>query len=395
MRKADQAVADGVAYYTPAGNSSDNSYEATFANSGHTITYTSNNNFSVTGTLQDFDPGAGVDTTQSLTFQADASFTSGFQWDKPFSSVSAGSGGAIEDYDILLTDNTGTIITNLSASSSTIGGDPVEIFQTANNGANAVQANLSIVRTNQGAEATDNFIKYVLYRSSGVAVNEFDTQSSTAVGHSNSRDAVSVSAAFFGQTTEFDTNPPQLESFSSVGRTDILFDTNAARLATPEQRIKPDLVGVDRFNNTSFGTDVGADADSNPNFFGTSAAAPNVAAVALQLLQLNPNLKPAKINAALAATAIDMDDPCTAGFDIGVDEATGAGLIDAAAALEFIRPPSGAIVGTNAGETLTGTSGGEVIQGLGGDDTLNGGFGSDILNDGDGNDTLIGGTGDR
>ena len=125
---ADQAVANGAAYYTSAGNSSDNSYEATYSNSGQTITYTNNNNVSVTETLHDFDAGFGVDTAQSLTFQAGGSFTLGFQWDNPFSSVSAGSGGAIEDYDILLTDNTGAIIANLSASSSTIGGDPVEIF---------------------------------------------------------------------------------------------------------------------------------------------------------------------------------------------------------------------------------------------------------------------------
>jgi Ca2+-binding RTX toxin-like protein len=390
---ADQAVADGVAYYTSAGNSSDNSYEATFTNSGQTINYTNGNNVSVVGTFHDFDPGAGVDTVQSLTFDAGGSITLGFQWDNLLSSVSAGSCGAIEDYDILLTDNNGAIIANLTASSSTIGGDPVKIFQIQNNGANAIQANLSIVRTNQGAQATDNFIKYVLYRSGGVTVNEFDTQSSTAVGHSNAAAAVSVGAAFFGQTPEFGVNPPVLESFSSVGRTDILFDTNGDRLATPEQRIKPDLVGVDGSNNTFFGNDIGFDADTNPNFFGTSAAAPNVAAVAAQLLQFNPNLTPDQINTALAATAIDMDDPRTAGFDVGVDEATGAGLIDAAAALEFIRPPSGAIIGTNACETLNGTSGDDIIQGLGGDDTLNGLDGADNLQGGDGADRLFGSSG--
>ena len=127
----------------------------------------------------------------------------------------------------------------------------------------------------------------------------------------------SVSAQpFLGKHPKLALALPRLESFSSVGRTDIFFDTNGARLATPEQRVSPDLVGVDGSNNTFFGSDTGADADSNPNFFGTSAAAPNVAAVAAQLLQFNPNLTPAEINAALAATAIDMDDPPTVGFDV-------------------------------------------------------------------------------
>lgn len=57
------------------------------------------------------------------------------------------------------------------------------------------------MRTNQGAEATNNFIKFVLYRSGGVAVNEFDIQSSTAVGHSNAADAISVGAACFWANT--------------------------------------------------------------------------------------------------------------------------------------------------------------------------------------------------
>lgn len=390
---ADQAVANGVAYYTSAGNSSDNSYEATFSSSGQTITYTNQNGVEVTGALHDFDTGAGVDTAQSITFQGGGSFSLGFQWDNPFSSVSAGSSGALEDYDILLTDNNGNIVNNLTSSSSIIGGDPVEIFQISNSGSTAFQLNLSITRTNQGPQTTDNFIKYVLYRSGGVAVNEFDTQSSTAVGHSNSAAAVSVGAAFFGQTPEFGVNPPALESFSSVGRTDILFDTAGNRLATPEQRVKPDLVGVDGSNNTFFGNDSGADADSNPNFFGTSAAAPNVAAVAAQLLQFDPTLTPAQINAALIATAIDMDDPRTAGFDVGVDEATGAGLIQAAAALEFLKQIISNIVGTEGADNLTGTPNDDEINSLGGDDVIDGLAGNDNINAGDGNDSVQGGAG--
>lgn len=392
-QSADQAVASGVAYYTSAGNSSDNSYEATFSNSGQTITYVNGNNVTVTSQFHDFDPGVGIDTTQSLTFQAGGSFTLGLQWDNPFSSVSAGSGGAIEDYDILLTDNAGAIIANLSASSSVIGGDPLEIFQISNNGSTAVQANLSIVRTNQGAQATDNFIKYVLFRSGGVTVNEFDTQSSTVIGHSNADLAVSVGAAFWAQTPEFGVSPPVLEGFSSVGRTDIIFDTNGDRLATPEARVRPNFVAPDGSNNTFFGSDTGADADANPNFFGTSAAAPNAAAVAAQLLQSNPNLTPAEINAALAATAIDMDDPRTAGFDAGVDDATGAGLIQAAAALAFLEQTAGPIIGTNAADTLTGTSSDDVIQGLDGDDIISGLGGNDDLQGGAGADRLDGGTG--
>jgi len=54
---------------------------------------------------------------------------------------------------------------------------------------------------------------------------------------------------------------------------------------------------------------------------------------------------------------------------------------------------SGAIVGTEAGETHTGTAGNDIICGMGGDDTLIGMGGDDILFGGDGDDILEGGEG--
>ena len=82
--------------------------------------------------------------------------------------------------------------------------------------------------------------------------------------------------------------------------------------------------------------------DSFPNFSGTSAAAPHAAAVAAQLLQLNPNATPQQIYDLLADTAIDITsvfnaadpgNPITrTGLGVGFDDYSGAGLIDASAA---------------------------------------------------------------
>jgi len=55
---------------------------------------------------------------------------------------------------------------------------------------------------------------------------------------------------------------------------------------------------------------------------------------------LVPSLTPDATYAALKATALDMDDPSTGGFDPGFDFGTGFGLIQADAALgEVALPP--------------------------------------------------------
>ena len=77
-------------------------------------------------------------------------------------------------------------------------------------------------------------------------------------------------------------------------------------------------------------------------FSGTSASAPQIAAICALLLQKNPALKPAEVKALLVRTAIDVregnanpaSDPAGVGIKAGpgIDGATGAGLVDAFAA---------------------------------------------------------------
>lgn len=64
-------------------------------------------------------------------------------------------------------------------------------------------------------------------------------------------------------------------------------------------------------------------------FFGTSAAAPHIAAVAALLLQANLELSPAQIKATLQGTAVDLGVP-------GPDNIFGAGRVDALAATQRV-----------------------------------------------------------
>ncbi|HSH12524.1 MAG TPA: PKD domain-containing protein, partial [Desulfurivibrionaceae bacterium] len=246
------------------------------------------------------------------------------QWDTPF-------GRAANDVDIYLVDDD-MVIWAESISDNIAGGDPVEVLHFTNNlggifGSKTTQFHLIIAHF-AGPEA--GLMKYVLFKSSGVTVQEYHTASATLYGHANAVGAEAVGAAFYLQTPAYGQSPPLLEYFSSAGGTPILFD--AAGGATYDLRQKPEIVGPDGVNTTFFYADTNRDPDAWPNFFGTSAAAPHAAAVAALLRSYNPALLPTEIYAALETSAIDMNAP-------GFDHDSGHGFIQADQALAGLGEP--------------------------------------------------------
>lgn len=123
--------------------------------------------------------------------------------------------------------------------------------------------------------------------------------------------------------------PGALESFSSFGplRHDWAplssepAGTPAAPLASPWIRSGPDAVSIDGVITTFFGDD--------DRFFGTSAAAPTAAAVAALLLAASPGTSPEDVYQALR----DSGSPITGLAGVADENAIGAGLIEASAAL--------------------------------------------------------------
>jgi len=218
------------------------------------------------------------------------------------------------------------------ATGNNIGGDAVEVVQFTNSSGSAKTYNLMILLA---GGATPTRFNYVY--SGNLTINEFSQpQAASLYGHANAAGAAAVAAAPYYQTPPFGFDPATVEYYSSAGGTPILFNSSGGAI-TAMTRQQPKLTAPDGGNTTFFGQDSGIDADTFPNFFGTSAAAPHAAAVAALLRQAKPAITPAQVLAAMENSALDMDEPATGGFDTGLDLRTGYGLVSADAAVRQVR----------------------------------------------------------
>ena len=127
------------------------------------------------------------------------------------------------------------------------------------------------------------------------------TGAGTSYGHANSRGAISIGAAPWINTPGFGISPAIIESFSSAGGVPIIFDENGMPLDKIEVRQNPAVVGPDGTCTTFFGPQLGPPFCAH-SFFGTSASAPNVAAVAALMLDVNPTLDADEIRDCLECT---------------------------------------------------------------------------------------------
>ncbi len=333
----DQVAAQGIPYFSSAGNGARDSYEASFQNSG--VVGAAGTDIAGEQLLNFDTSGATVATVLPITIPADASILVYLQWDEAYAST--GGAGALNALDICLTDRPSGPITQANiifcTGASAIGDDPFLIFGGGLGNTTDFQGGLVIGLAGGVAPGR------VKLRYDSLSLDQFATNSGTVQGHPAAAGAAAVGASSFraNQFCRPDLfNNFQLESFSSSGGTAILFDAIGQRLATPVVRQKPDFVAPDGGATTFFIQQIGLRTSTIPacnnaadayNFFGTSAAAPHAAGVAALLRQAQPTLPPRVIFNALASTAIDMTAP-------GVDFDSGAGFIQADAALNAILP---------------------------------------------------------
>eukprot|EP00899_Mesostigma_viride_P018274 jgi/Mesvir1/26448/Mv16127-RA.2 len=315
----------GVHYFSSAGNYKANAYESAFVNSGEL-------DVSDFGTLlHDFDSSNDTVQTNLIitgTFRVPRCIS--LQWDQPWATQGPwaeqeGSGvtGAESDLDLFVYSSSGELLSY--SVNANVDGDPFEIV--------CVQTTDNLVKVQVGwyEGPPPRNIKLLAFTSRITMDPTFATNSSTVVGHAAALLAVSVGAADYRATPVFNSSLPTaiLEIFSSKGGTRIYFDEEGNYLPGGVVRQTPSLVGPDRGDTSFFplaSPDYDDDGNGFPNFGGTSASAPHVAALAALYLSLvKPYMalpSPVAMRTLMQVTADDMDIP-------GVDDWTGYGFVNA------------------------------------------------------------------
>jgi hypothetical protein len=281
-RAVSKVVSQGAAYFSSAGNNGLEAYESFYAavplDEAKKLVTAGKENLDLDTLALEGVPVKSFHNFKNLDGSTTISqkFTSvfgidvlTFQWDEPFDMDKVKT-----DYNLYVFDAQGhyldpndpTTPVFFTQDDNTQTDEPAEIVFFLAPG----DYQIVIGKVNDG---TARRIKYIDLN----ALGESPRQNAPSIfGHPAAKGAIAVGAMFYGIT-----NFP--EDFSSPGPVTILFDADGRRLRQPEIRSVPQITGVDGVDTTFFGFDL--EGNGFPNFFGTSAAAPNVAAVAALVLQ--------------------------------------------------------------------------------------------------------------
>jgi hypothetical protein len=300
----------------------------------------------------DFDGSPRVDTRMRFTSQTGGLVV--FQWDNPYNGLV---GNATADLDIYFYDaaRPNRIIAQGTTNNLKTGTPIEEIILPPG------QYDV-MIRVSDRTPGASLPTRFKFAGDFGLDLMEYnDGVRSATWGHNAGPNTISVGAVpFFNAPPYADDNETiNNEAFSSQGPVIHIFDADGNRFAHEHTLNKPDISGIDGINTSFFigapttplpiQGDVVDDPDSLPNFFGTSAAAPNVAAAIALLKQAAPSATQEQILNALKATARPVNNAPRGTYD----PQGGFGLIDAFAAVrQFVTDPIVKLVPTPSTSTF-------------------------------------------
>jgi len=313
-------VSQGVDYFTAAGNNANNYYENSWT--GMTTRLPG-----VKGSVTAFNFGKAAGGTSSpyetVTIAPGGTVNLVLQWDQPFASI--GSGHSPDNSLSFYMYSNGKLFE--SSTSDPEGLDnPVRSLSATNTGSTSITVQIAVVDASGPAPGLFKIIDFDDGYGGSFDDPNAGIGTGTVTGHAMVPVANTVGAVDYTNTPAFGVSPPVLESFSSVGGGEFLFDSSGNRLASPETTGTVDFTAPDGSATSVF----------DP-FYGTSAAAPDAAGVAALMLQADPTLTPAQVTSDIDSTALAMN---------GSTAADGAGFIQALPAVELAEQTSCYAAGT-------------------------------------------------
>jgi len=285
-----------VAFFSASGNSDNHSYAAdaniiSSAASAGNVKLSQVPSSLYAGGFQNLNASGPAAIVMTVTTGTDPGELV-LQWDDPFNT-----GGVTTDYNLLVFNSAGNYLSSISGKDNNFATDhPVEIVDLNPN--TTYQLVISLA---SNASPTARHLRMISFGEGAITGPYLSSNGISLFGHPTATNANAVSAYVYNNTPNVvsnynpnKTNPPPgpyepaLESFNILGgNLPFYFDSQGHRLASPQFRQKPELAAADGVDTSFFPTDAGADYDNDgfPNFFGTSAAAPNAAAFAALLLE--------------------------------------------------------------------------------------------------------------
>ena len=293
------AVASGVSYIAAAGDFADKHYEADFEpflvpTLTRTIEF---HDFGVTA-------GGASDATMDLQLAGSGTLEAFLQWNDDF-------GASRNNYDLILANETETLEIALGERTQDGDDDPIETLTYTNPSASPVIVKIRVEKFRGVDRRIELFVR------GDVEILEYGIPAGSVFGPAAGPGTLAVAAV-----NAEDPGTDTVQALSSQGPSRIFFPTDS-------ERQKPDVTAVDNVAIT-------AASGVGPTFTGTAAAAAHVAGIVALVRSAAPGFEAEQVGATVQASARDIEAP-------GFDSLSGAGLIDALAALQMatgMEPPA-------------------------------------------------------
>ena len=337
-------VGQGVSYFSSAGNfGAGSGYLSNFRGVNTTVANIG------TGRFMNFAP-SGSPVTQLSVTTAVPNETVQFQYDQPFftQQPTGSTNDVTSDLDFYVLDSNGNVVTS-STSNNLTTHQPLEAVTIPNAGTYSF-----VIVVKSGADPGHVEFQAFTQQLAGqfAVTNQFGSAGGTyypsSSGHNVGLNTIGVGAVpWWASTPYLGTNPLNNESYSSTGPSETIRNSDGSLIAgggTVNQN--PFVSGPDGGNTSFFGEIIDTSkppfpgqpatttnlSQNLPSFFGTSSAAPNVAAVAALLKSKAPTLTPAQIKTALSTGATPLNGSSAGSWN----SQGGYGLVNAVSALNSV-----------------------------------------------------------